>query len=47
MYMTRTFRSTEALDTWLNCMYHFEIVGYQALWRGSALGTEIIVTIKL
>jgi hypothetical protein len=50
MYKTKSFFDDEMLDKWLNDMRKiegpFEIVGYQANWLGSAIGTEITVTIK-
>lgn len=53
MFESRSFYSHdgqdahEHLEEWLNALVRrFEIIGYQAFWKGSALGTGISITIK-
>ena len=47
MYITKSFRTKTNLDEWLNSLSLPTIVGYQACWLGTALGTEITVTVKV
>jgi hypothetical protein len=51
MFKTKRFEDRKKLDEWLNGLQDVhalvEIVGYQALYLGSALGIEFIVTVHI